>query len=120
MKLSTILAAAAAVVGVSAKDRYGNSPEDVIRKIQAEGEWNRWPTVVHCPGADVYGVNWSQTKAFISRGIFTYQCTITWCDPDNGSCKFELKGDGGAANWWQVNWNRDGKKLCYPKPCNQM
>ncbi|KAK6536398.1 hypothetical protein TWF281_000636 [Arthrobotrys megalospora] len=125
MKLPTILSLSLLTLTgtASARDRYGVSPENIIQTIQAEGEWARWPAVVHCTRGDVYGSNWEQTKAFVWRGPFKQdECKITWCDPDKGWCKFELKGDGGGYNWWQINWHRDGnsKKLCYPKPCNQM
>ncbi|KAF3933803.1 hypothetical protein ABW20_dc0107055 [Dactylellina cionopaga] len=121
MKISAILTAAAVVVGVSARDRFGFSPEGIINQIQAEGEWNRWPAVVHCVKGDIYGNDWSRTDAYITNGLFSQKkCTITWCDPDKGWCKFELKGDGGAQNWWEINWHRDGNKLCYPRPCDQM
>ncbi|KAF3911041.1 hypothetical protein AA313_de0203414 [Arthrobotrys entomopaga] len=120
MKFSTIFAIAAIAMGVSA-DREADSPEEIINGIANDPQWSRWPAVVACSLGSVSGTGWEQTKAKVWRAPLRYSdCTITWCNPDNGRCKFELKGDGGGYNWWQKGWYRDGKKLCYPQPCDQM
>ncbi|EWC47690.1 hypothetical protein DRE_02890 [Drechslerella stenobrocha 248] len=120
MKISTILVATAAVTGVQALWE-GKNPTDILNKIRAAKDYARWPIVVSCDRSTVSGTGWERTPARIARGAFnSVNCDITWCNPDNGRCKFELLGDGGDRNWQQANWWRDGKKLCYPKPCNQM
>ncbi|KAJ6260921.1 hypothetical protein Dda_3582 [Drechslerella dactyloides] len=123
MKFSTIFTVAAMALGASAA-REGNSPEEIINGIAADSQWSRWPAVVHCTRGDVTGTGWDRSDAIVWSGpswIKTRRdCKITWCNPDNGKCWFELKGDGGGYNWWQKGWYRDDKKLCYPRPCNQM
>ncbi|KAF3922127.1 hypothetical protein AA313_de0201774 [Arthrobotrys entomopaga] len=123
MKISTTLAVAGMTLGALAA-REANSPEEIIRGIANDPQWSRWPAVVACSLGTAWGTGWEQTDAIVWRGPNWIKkgdkCTITWCNPDNGKCWFELKGDGGGYNWWQQNWYRDGKKLCYPRPCDQM
>ncbi|KAK6503739.1 hypothetical protein TWF481_008743 [Arthrobotrys musiformis] len=133
MKLSTILSAvtvaSTALLHVSAsipfekldrRVRQGIDPNDIMKGIKGDG-YSDWAVVVNCSLAVWLCWGCTSTEAWVwVGGSRARACTILWSPPEAArySSWFELVGDGGAQNWWQMNWNRDGKKLCRTESCD--
>ncbi|KAK6342473.1 hypothetical protein TWF718_007876 [Orbilia javanica] len=98
---------------VDLRDRRGVNPRDVIRGLIAEG-YGTWPIVVYCGYAKMYWsgkAKWS--IAYLHPSLLEQRkCEIFWCAPDS-YCFFKSGFPGWTDNWWYMNWQRNGKELCY-------
>ncbi|KAK6524191.1 hypothetical protein TWF694_005851 [Orbilia ellipsospora] len=114
----------AIVDAVNWKKDSSNGISNYLQKLdKGHPSLMRTPIVLSCDRSEIVGVNWNRKRVRVWLKVNEYRdCDLTICDPDHGSCKFTLKGDGGYNNWRYQNWNREGKSktICYPKKCSQM
>lgn len=106
--------------------RHAESVEKYFDKLYSRPELipflTRTPLVISCDRSTIKGVGWHRVRVRIWEGVEHYRdCDVTMCDW-NGKCQFELRGDGGFANWRFNLWQREGssKKICWPQVCSKM